>query len=286
MEPFPNSTCVYTVAPTSGSTLLSPALESVATLVNAKHMIGEMLPTAAVLGLPVHLSGDYCTWLCDRLHQGAGTHVVTLNAEMAMLAQGNSELAAVIRGADLVVPDGAGVVFYLRLRDRQQPRCPGIELAAALLEVAAQCDAPNAAPRRIFFYGGAPGRAADAAATWQQRYPQLQVASEHGYLDETEQDALRDRLQQLQPQIVLVGLGVPRQEFWIARYRHLCPQAIWMGVGGSFDIWSGAKERAPRLWRDLNLEWLYRLYQEPWRWRRMGALPRFAWRAIVDRPPE
>ena len=244
--------------------------------------MGEMLPTADVLDLPVHLSGNYCAWLHARLRQGMGAHVVTLNAEMAMLAQRDRELAGAITAADLVVPDGAGVVFYLRLRDCQQPRCPGIELAAALLEAEAR-DRATADKGRVFFYGGAPGRAAAAAAIWQQRYPQLEIAHAHGYLEEAEQATLRQHLQELQPAIILVGLGVPRQEFWILRHRQLCPNAVWMGVGGSFDIWSGAKERAPRFWRDLNLEWLYRLYQEPWRWRRMGALPQFAWRAIAHR---
>lgn len=238
----------------------------------------DTLQVATVLGLPVHLSADYRTWLCDRLHRGDGAHVVTLNAEMAMLAQQERELAAAIAAADLVVPDGAGVVFYLRLRAQQQPRCPGIELAAAVLETL-----DRSGGGRIFFYGGAPGRAAAAAAVWQQRCPHLEIDCEHGYIDAAGQAELQARLQARQPQVVLVGLGVPRQEFWIGRHRSLCPGAMWMGVGGSFDIWSGAKERAPHLWRQLNLEWLYRLYQEPWRWRRMGALPRFAWRAIIDR---
>ena len=77
-----------------------------------------------------------------------------------------------------------------------------------------------------------------------------------------------------------MGLGVPRQEYWIRQHRHLCPHAIWIGVGGSFDIWSGVKTRAPRWLRENHLEWLYRLYQEPWRWRRMLALPQFFLKAL------
>ena len=80
-----------------------------------------------------------------------------------------------------------------------------------------------------------------------------------------------------------MGLGVPRQELWIAQNRHLCPNSTWIGVGGSFDIWSETKERAPQWLCDNNLEWTYRLYQEPWRWKRMMALPHFAWRALVQR---
>lgn len=100
---------------------------------------------------------------------------------------------------------------------------------------------------------------------------------QHGYAKGSELQAFLDRLASVQPDVIFVGLGVPRQEFWIEQHRHLCPRAVWIGVGGSYDIWSGTKARAPKLMRKAHLEWLYRLYQEPWRWRRMLALPQFVW---------
>jgi N-acetylglucosaminyldiphosphoundecaprenol N-acetyl-beta-D-mannosaminyltransferase len=201
---------------------------------------------------------------------------VTLNAEMTMQAERQPALARVIRQAELVIPDGAGVVLYLRLLFQQQvERCPGIELAESLLQNTTA---------RVFFYGGAPGVAATAAAYWQQRVPRLNiVGAQHGYLSPAEAEELSQNLTQLQPQLILVGLGVPRQELWIAQHRFLCPQAAWIGVGGSFDIWAGVKTRAPAWLADNHLEWLYRLYQEPWRWRRMLALPKFALKALVYR---
>lgn len=230
---------------------------------------------AQVLGLPLHLSADYGVWLADRLQSGQSTHVVTLNAEMAMQAQEDDRLAALIHQADLVVPDGSGVVFYLRLRGQHIQRCPGIELAEQMLARAAQQRWP------VFFYGGEPEVAATAAQKWQSRYPDLVMAGvEDGYGDAAAQAALVERLGQLQPRLIFVGLGVPRQEFWIQAHRSICPQATWVGVGGSFDIWAERKTRAPQLLRDNHLEWTYRLYQEPWRWRRMLALPRFAWKAL------
>ena len=93
----------------------------------------------------------------------------------------------------------------------------------------------------------------------------------------------QETLQQQQPQVIFVGLGVPRQELWIQKNRFLCPNSIWVGAGGSFDIWSGNKSRAPIWLRNMNLEWSYRLYQEPWRWRRMLALPKFFWRSLSFR---
>lgn len=235
----------------------------------------------SVLGLPVDVMPNYLNWLLERIEVGLGTHVVTLNAEMTMQAEKTPPLASVIRGAELVVPDGAGVVLYLQFLLRQKvPRCPGIELSEMLLKEIAKRNL-NA---KVFFYGGAPGVAQKASEYWRSTLPELAIAGTHsGFHTEEELEQLRLTLSQLQPQVIFVGLGVPRQEFWIAQNRHLCPQSVWVGVGGSFDIWSGAKTRAPMWLANNNLEWFYRLYKEPWRWRRMLALPEFAIKSLVYR---
>ncbi len=239
-----------------------------------------------VLGLPVHCIDDYAGCLLSRLEAGVGTHVVTLNAEMVMQGEKNHVLAQIIRQAELVVPDGAGVVLYLRLKGKSVRRCPGIELAESLL-----CQAPKQNPDNlVFFYGGKPGVAMKAAETWQEKVPELaiaehgvsRIACQHGYLSPAEEKELLQTLAKLQPRLIFVGLGVPRQELWIAEHKHICPRAIWIGIGGSLDIWAGVKERAPAWFCDNSLEWLYRLYQEPWRWRRMLALPQFAWKTLME----
>jgi N-acetylglucosaminyldiphosphoundecaprenol N-acetyl-beta-D-mannosaminyltransferase len=239
-------------------------------------IMSEALKPFSVLGLPVHLTDDYASWVRSRIKQSMGTHVVTLNAEMIMQAEHNATLAGIIRQAELVIPDGAGVVLYSRLLFRQPiQRCPGIELAESLL---------SNTKARVFFFGGAPGVAETAAAIWQKQVPNLSiVGTQHGYLSPEELEAFKQTLSQLQLQLILVGLGVPRQELWIAQHRFLCPQATWIGVGGSFDVWAGVKSRAPAWLANNHLEWLYRLYQEPWRWRRMLALPQFAGKALVYR---
>lgn len=233
----------------------------------------------SVLGLPVHLLDDYPGWLIAQLHQQLGGHVITLNAEMTMQAEKNANLAQIIKQADLVIPDGSGVVLYLWLKGKKVRRCPGIELAETLLLYAGQLSKPMP----VFFFGGAPGVAAKAAQMWQQQYPKLAIAgTQHGYLTAEEEQQLHQTLKEQQPALIFVGLGVPRQELWIAQHRHLCPKAVWIGVGGSLDIWAGTKSRAPAWFRENHLEWLYRLYQEPWRWRRMLALPLFAWKALLS----
>jgi N-acetylglucosaminyldiphosphoundecaprenol N-acetyl-beta-D-mannosaminyltransferase len=233
--------------------------------------------TYPVLNLPVHLLNNYTDWLIHRMNERVGTHVITLNAEMAIFAKKNDDLAQVIRSADLVIPDGAGIILYLRLRGQKQQRCPGIELAESLLlELGKQPQSIS-----VCFYGGTPEISAIAAEIWQQKVPNLSIISQHGYLTPEEQRQWQETLQQQQPKLIFVGLGVPRQEFWIQQHRSLCPNSIWIGVGGSFDIWSGKKSRAPKWLRNNNLEWSYRLYQEPWRWKRMLALPEFFWRSLV-----
>ena len=240
------------------------------------ELIQVSLKTTDVLGLPIHLT-QYLDWLTAQLQQQQGVHVVTLNAEMVIAAESDAALDAVIRKADLVIPDGSGVVLYIKLRGYPVQRCPGIELAEQLLQQAAR----QGSRCPVFFYGGKLGVNQVAAEKLKQRIPGLAIAAtQHGYLTEVEQDQMLRTFQQIQPRIILVGLGVPRQEFWIAEHRYLCPNSIWIGIGGSFDIWAGIKERAPAVLRDNYLEWVYRLYQEPWRWKRMLALPQFAWRSL------
>jgi len=244
-----------------------------------KQAMSKQPKVFSVLGLPVHIMTDYSGWLLERLQNGVGTHVVTLNAEMTMQAEQNKSLAQVIKSAELVVPDGAGVVLFLRwLRWQKVQRVPGIELAETLLRQLGQ----KQTGASVFFYGGAPGVADKAAEFWLSQVPGLRVAGTHsGFHSQAEEEQLRRTLAQLQPQVIFVGLGVPRQELWIAQNRKFCPRAIWIGVGGSFDIWSGIKDRAPAWLANNHLEWLYRLYKEPWRWRRMLALPKFAVKSLV-----
>jgi N-acetylglucosaminyldiphosphoundecaprenol N-acetyl-beta-D-mannosaminyltransferase len=120
--------------------------------------------TVPVFTLPVHLSTDYPGLLIERLVNNVGTQVVTLNSEMSMLAGENPEVEDIIRKADLVIPDGAGVILYLRLRKIKQQRCPGIELSESLIRLVGE----QHSQKKIVFYGGQPGATEKAAANWQR----------------------------------------------------------------------------------------------------------------------
>ena len=226
-----------------------------------------------VLGVQVAVSLNVFASALE-LKQRGGGQIVTLNAEMTMAAKADPALGSAIAHADLVIPDGAGVVWALGRHGYRVRRSPGIELARQLLVYAA------AHRWRVALVGESPEVMDLLVARLRAEIPDLDVAfAIHGYQDREQWPGIEQQLLAAQPDLVLAALGVPRQETWI---QHLHPgqPGLWMGVGGSFDVWSGCKQRAPEWMGRLQIEWLYRLIQEPSRWRRMLALPAFAWAVL------
>ena len=232
----------------------------------------------SILGIPADACPDALAAALE-LHRCGGGQIVTLNAEMTMVAREQVELGDVIRQAELVIPDGAGVVWALSRQGVRVPRSPGIELAADLLVHAERVG------WRVVLVGASPEVMERLQERLRQRHPSLQlVLAVHGYQDSGAWPGIEQSIRALKPDLVLVALGVPRQETWSLRLRQGQP-GLWMGVGGSFDVWSGTKKRAPAWMGRLQIEWLYRLIQEPTRWRRMLALPAFAWAVLNERRP-
>jgi len=235
-------------------------------------------PQPTVLGLPVSVCENVLA-AAVALHEQGGGQIVTINAEMSMAALADPALEAAIRGADLVIPDGAGVVWALGRQGIRVRRTPGIELARQLLEHAA------AQGWRVALVGSSPKVLEELCHRLVREIPGLKlVMAIHGYGDPRGWPDLERRLLSLHPDLTLVALGVPRQELWIQALPHPLI-GLWMGVGGSFDVWAGAKKRAPRWMGRIHLEWLYRLFQEPTRWRRMLALPAFVRAVFSGSPP-
>ncbi len=203
--------------------------------------------------------------------------VATANAEMVMAAGQDAELARILAGADLVVPDGAGVVWAARRLGYAMPeRVAGFDLAQALLARAA------VEGWRVYFFGGAPGIADQAAEAAAARWPGLTVAGvRHGYFDVAESDGIVAAISAAKPHILLAALGVPKQEKWLAANMARLAVPVSMGVGGTFDVMAGVVSRAPLWMQRAGLEWLYRLGREPRRFRRMLALPRFVLRVLA-----
>lgn len=230
---------------------------------------------AEVLGLPVHLT-PHLLGAAEALVRSGG-HVVTLNAEMTMAARNHAPLRRVIQGSELVIPDGAGVVWALRLQGHRLRRQPGIELAEMLLGHAA------ALGWRVAWVGARDDRLQAAARFWKRRHPQLRLQRLiHGYQPPDHWPMVEADLRRQQPELVFVGLGAPRQELWIDKARPR-GHGLWLGVGGSFDVWSGSVRRAPTFMQALQLEWFYRLLQEPGRWPRILQLPVFSGHVLMER---
>lgn len=213
--------------------------------------------------------------IAQLLDAGSAAQIVTLGAEMANLAHDDARYRAVINAADLVVPDTIGILMAARwLGAPLAERVAGIDLLERLCALAAQRALP------VYLLGGAPGVAQAAGEALTRRHAGLRIAgAEPGYFDDAQDAAIGDRITSSGARLVFVGLGFPRQEYWIRDHRASLGAAVCLGVGGSFDVLSGRLARAPLAVRRVGLEWLYRLVREPRRLRRQLALPLFAARA-------
>ena len=209
-----------------------------------------------------------------RAHPATQTcrQVCTINPEFVVDAHRDAAFAGVLRRADLRAPDGSGVLWAARLFGLpMSERVTGSDGIYRIAERAAQRQ------WRVFFLGAAPGVALRAADRLRDLYPGLLVAGAYdGRPDEAGWAKIAPWLQATQPDILFVAYGHPKQDFWIDRHRAELPAAVALGVGGAFDFVAGVTVRAPHWMRRLGLEWLHRLIRQPWRWRRMTKLPRFA----------
>ena len=201
---------------------------------------------------------------------GEGTHyVVTPNPEIVEVCRENPEARAAVNGADLVLPDGIGVIKgAAMLGTPLRERTPGIEFAARLMDRMAE------EGRSLFLLGAKPGVAEEAARRLTVQYPGLRIAGTHdGYFQD---DApVIEAIRRSGAEAVFVCLGAPKQELWMARNGAATGARLLCGLGGSLDIFAGNVERAPEFWREHGLEWLYRLCREPRRIGRMMKLPLF-----------
>ena len=213
-----------------------------------------------------------------RLDAGERTFIITANPEFVMLCRQDREVADIASRADLVVPDGTGVVVAARLLGDPLPgRAPGRLLVDRLAALATE--------RRmsLFLLGAGPGIAARAALTLRGRHPELRIAGTYAGSPEDDADVL-PRLAAAAPDVVLVAFGMPKQERWIARNFERLPSArIAVGVGGSLDYLAGAAKAPPAIVHAIGLEWLWRLMLDPRRWRRQRVLPAFAALVLLSR---
>lgn len=216
--------------------------------------------------------------MCKRLideHRSA--YMVTPNPEIVMAAWDNPGLHEAICGADLVIPDGIGVVRAARIIGTPlKERLPGIEIGEAILEYAA------ASGKSVFLLGAKPGVAETAAAKMRELFPGLDVCGTNdGYFKDD--GPVIEKINAARPDFLMVCLGAPKQELWMAENAPKLDVGLMAGLGGSLDVFAGTVSRAPKLWQRMNAEWLYRCIKEPWRFRRISRLPLFIIKAWIKR---
>ena len=230
----------------------------------------------SMLGAGIHnVTMEETMCAVDGFITAGGLHqIITLNAEILYQAQFNERLLSLINKADLVTPDGSGIVWgadYLGVPLKE--RVSGIDLLWEICRMAPEKG------WRIYLLGAAPGIADKAAENLKMKYPGIAIAGvRNGYFDinnkEEIQNVLED-VQQAAADIIFIAMGAPRQEYFIEDYGKDLGVKVAIGVGGSFDVVAGAVKRAPVFMQKMGIEWLWRLLCQPSRWKRMLNLPRF-----------
>lgn len=196
-------------------------------------------------------------------------YVVTPNPEIVETCRENEEANRAVNGADLVLPDGIGVIYGAKiLHTPLRERVPGIEFGTAMIEKCAKLG------KSVYLLGAKPGVAEAAAENLKEKFPGLVIAGTHdGYFKE---DApIAEEVKASGADMALVCLGAPKQELFMANYGETMGCKVMMGLGGSLDIFAGVAQRAPEFYCKHNLEWFYRLIKNPQRIGRMMKLPLF-----------
>lgn len=234
-----------------------------------------------ILGVQIHKvrMSDVLSLLEHMIESGERHHVMTVNPEFVMIAQRNQQFRSVLNNASLLFPDGIGLVLASGLLGGKLPeRVAGVDVVEKFASIAGEKE------YRMFLLGAAPGVAERAAAMLQQRYPRLIIAGTYaGSPHPSEEEEICRRINDVSPHMLLVAYGPPHQDLWIARNFYRINVPVSMGVGGTFDFIAHVIPRAPLMVRKSGLEWLYRLVRQPHRWRRMLALPRFAFLVARER---
>lgn len=217
--------------------------------------------------------------ICEGFLKEDGAKIIhTPNAEIVQMCVESEEKRKLINSADLIIPDGAGVILAGKILGTPCPKgkVAGIELCEALAKNAGKNG------HKVFFLGGKPGIAEQAAEKLKEKYPDLPVAGcNDGYFKD---DApIIEKINASGADILFVCLGVPRQEMWMSANRDKLNVRLMGGFGGSFDVFAGTVKRAPEFFIKCNLEWLYRLLKEPKRIGRMMKLPKFIFGSVKDK---
>ena len=223
-------------------------------------------------------AGQAVTHAYDIMQSGEKTYIVTPNPEIVWLCRRNEALRTAVNHAGLVLPDGIGVILGARILGTplRGGRVPGIDFAAGLFASMSQ------AGGRVYLLGAKPGVAEDAGQKLTEKFPGLVIAgTADGFF--TDNSPIIDHINSTDPDLLLVCLGAPKQELWMAENIGQLNVRLCIGLGGTLDVYAGNVKRAPVFFQKLGLEWFYRLIREPRRIKRMIKLPLFVFLVIWKR---
>ena len=197
--------------------------------------------------------------------------LVAINAEKMLAVEDDPEVRALIEAAEFKYADGISVVRSVRKKypEANVARVAGADLWEALMARAGAEGTP------VFLIGGKPEVLAETAAKLRQQWNVNLVGTQDGYFTADERPALFERIRDSGAKIVTVAMGSPKQEILMRDCRQIHPDALYMGVGGTYDVFTGHVKRAPKVWQNLGLEWLYRLLSQPKRITRQMRLLRY-----------
>ncbi|WP_284643185.1 WecB/TagA/CpsF family glycosyltransferase [Paenibacillus silviterrae] len=238
-------------------------------------------PRVNIFGVPISKMNMQQTvdYITEAIASREPHQVITANPIMVTAALNDPSYMRLMKEAELIVPDGAGVVWAAGyVGNPVAERVAGFDLMHELMKRGQERG------WRVFLVGSSPENIQAAADRLKELYPKLSlVGFRDGYFGEKEDDSVIETIRAANPDILLVGRSAATQEPWICKYKRQLGIPIMMGVGGSFDVLSGKLKRAPELFIRLRLEWFYRLLQEPWRYKRMLDLPKFALKVIREK---
>ncbi len=232
-----------------------------------------MIATAEIRGINILLARNQTEFVDFLMSKGQlkTGKLIAMNAEKLVMSEEDPEIRQLLTHAEYNYADGISIVRSVKRKYphiKQMERIAGADLWEALMQKAGELGIP------VFLIGST----ADTLAKVQQKLTAWQVnivGSQDGYFDESQQPLIIKRIKQSGAKFVTVAMGSPKQEKFIADVEREYSDCLYMGVGGTYDVFVGKVKRAPKSWQDLGLEWLYRLFGQPTRCRRQINLLRF-----------
>ncbi len=231
-----------------------------------------------VLGYNVDLLtfNEAINFVLNKISNNEWLHIVTINPEIIAAADKNKELEKIIKSSELVLPESSGIKKALNFKGIKQEQIPGIDFAKELIHRCADLK------YSIALIGAKEHVITKTIENLKKEYPALNIVYSHNGYYENE-NIIIDKLAETAPRLILCALGAPKQEIFINNCKNKIESGIFIGIGGSFDVWAGEVKRAPKIFQKTGLEWLYRTIKQPSRIKRIyKTLPMFLFRAIME----